>query len=111
MHFGRVSIGLKAERRHPVGLFLEDCIQEMYTLERLRAHCDLNEVAVDCGLVLFLVRAIQEKIKYLDRKYEIDRDDEGQFFIADYGDFIRKKESICKQEAPRRKGGKSPGAL
>jgi hypothetical protein len=78
----------------------------MYTLERLIEHCDLNEVAVDCGLVLFLVPAIQEKIKYLDGKYEIDRDDEGQFFIEDYSDFIRKKECANKKP-PGGKEGKA----
>jgi hypothetical protein len=74
----------------------------------LIGHCDLNQVAVDCGLVVFSVRAIQEKVKYLDRKYEIEIDDESQFFIEDYSDFIRKK-AFANKKPPGGKEGKAQG--
>lgn len=78
---------------------LSDALYEFDNLKHLTEICidaeSLGEdISVSHELFLFLIKAIQGKIRYYEDKYSFKVPSSDTFFIQDYADFVRRAEGI-----------------
>ncbi len=73
---------------------LSFAFSELGKAEEYLNECEKNDITPDTCLLIFLLSATREKIRYFQEKYDFEVDGSDIFYIEDFMGFLRKAERL-----------------